>query len=388
MPILNENQLTQKFTEEFSSPPRVSVRAPGRVNLLGEHTDYNDGFVFPAAIDREIRVLAAPRGDEQVHACSADFSQRSSFDLAGFGSDPGAAWSNYLRGVVSEYRKRGFEVRGMNLLVSGNVPIGAGLSSSAALEVAVAEAVRVLGKFEIEKTEMALLCQAAEREFVGVQCGIMDQFISVLGQEGTALFLDCRDLSFSLVPIRFEAKIVVCDSRVQRTLGTSEYNKRRAACEEAVSLLQPRLGKIKALRDVRIEQLEGNRSLLSESHYRAAHHVISENERVLRGVELLKSNAMAPFGDLLYRSHESLKNDYQVSCRELDLLVDLAREQPGTLGARMTGAGFGGCTVNLVRTEEVERFQEEVSRGYEQKTGREPFIYICVPSQGVTSRAI
>ncbi len=386
--MLTEEQLARRFEQEFSSTARVSVRAPGRVNLLGEHTDYNDGFVFPAAIDREIQVLAAPRDDRQVHACSADFAQKSTFDLSDFGSDSGATWSNYLRGVVSEYRKRGFEVPGMNLLISGNVPIGAGLSSSAALEVAVAEAVRVLGGFEIEKTEMALLCQAAEREFVGVQCGIMDQFISTLAQKGTALFLDCRDLSFSLVPIRFDAKIVVCDSRVQRTLGASEYNKRRAACEETVSLLQPRLGGIKALRDVRLDQLEENRSLLSEHHYRAAHHVISENERVLRGVELLKTNHIGSFGDLLYQSHESLKNDYQVSCRELDLLVDLARAQTGILGARMTGAGFGGCTVNLVRTEEVERFQKEVSRGYEQKTGREPIIYTCVPSQGVSSRSI
>jgi galactokinase len=383
-----ESGLARRFQQEFQRDFQAAVRAPGRVNLLGEHTDYNDGFVFPAAIDREISILAARRDDSRIRAFSVDFSQWSEFDLEQFASDRTATWSNYLRGVVSEYQRRGCTVPGINLIIAGNVPIGAGLSSSAALEVAVAETIRVLGGLRIEKTEMALLCQAAERSFVGVQCGIMDQFISTLAQEGTALFLDCRDLSVSLVPLRFEAKVVVCDSRVQRSLDGSEYNRRRGECEEAVRLLRSALEDITALRDVRSEQLELHRSLLSDILYKRARHVVAENERVLQGINLLKRDRVEAFGDLLYQSHESLRSDYQVSCPELDLLVDLARKQPGTLGARMTGAGFGGCTVNLVRTADMERFRMEVTRGYQSSTGKEPFIYVCTPSQGVTSRMV
>jgi len=385
MPTSSPLDLAKRFRQEFQRAHELSVRAPGRVNLLGEHTDYNEGFVLPAAIDRDISVLAAPREDRLVRACSLDVPRQAVFDLDRFENDHQATWSNYLRGVVSEYRARGYTVRGMDLMISGDVPIGAGLSSSAALEVAVAEVIRVLGGFRMEPTEMALMCQAAERNFVGVQCGIMDQFISTLARKGTALLIDCRDLAFSVVPLDFDARIVVCDSRVQRILDGSGYNERRVACEEAVRRLRRRLGNIKALRDVRLDQLVRHRSLLSDAHYDAAHHVITENTRVLEGVEHLKRNDVESFAELMYRSHESLKNDYRVSCAELDLLVDLARKQPGTLGARMTGAGFGGCTVNLVRTDGVEGFRGEVARDYERRTGRTPFIYSCAPSQGVTS---
>ncbi len=382
-------ELTERFRREFGHPPGLRVRAPGRVNLIGEHTDYNDGFVFPAAIDREITILASPRSDGCVSAVSVDFSQSSKFETAGdLKKDGDAPWNNYIRGVVSMFRKRGFTVPGMNLLIAGNVPIGAGLSSSAALEVATAETIRRLADLRIEKTEMALLCQAAEREFVGVQCGIMDQFVSTLAEEGAALFLDCRDLSYSAVPLRFDARIVVCDTRVQRSLDASAYNRRRSECEEAVRRLRVEFGGILALRDLNPEMLEKHRALLDDIGYRRARHVVTENDRVLRAVDALKENDIKLFGDLLYRSHESLKSDYEVSCPELDLLVDLARRQPGTLGARMTGAGFGGCTVNLVRSSKVDRFRVEVARGYLEGTGREPLIHVCVPSAGVSSDAV
>lgn len=388
MPMSADAGLALRFRQEFRRDFEVSVRAPGRVNLIGEHTDYNDGFVLPAAIDREISVLASRRSDDHVRACSVDFSQSCHFDLKRFERDRDATWSNYLRGVVSEYQRRGHEVPGMDLVIAGTVPVGAGLSSSAALEVAVAETIRVLGGLRMEGTEMALLCQDAERRFVGVRCGIMDQFVSTMAREETALFLDCRDLSFSLVPLRFDAMIVVCDSRVQRRLDSAEYNKRRAECEEAVRLLSPSLPGIKALRDVGAEQLELKRSLLPEVHYKRARHVVTENERVLQGVELLRKGDVGGFGELLYRSHESLMEDYQVSCPELDLLVDLARRQRGTLGARMTGAGFGGCSVNLVLTGAVERFRTEVAGGYLKNTGMEPYVYTCAPSRGVTSQIV
>ena len=383
------SELAERFGREFGHPPGLRVRAPGRVNLIGEHTDYNDGFVLPTAIDREITIVASPRSDGRVSALSVDFSQRSEFETdRDPPKDGDAPWSNYIRGVVSQFRKRGFDPPGMNLLIAGNVPIGAGLSSSAALEVATAETIRRLAGLRIEKTELARLCQAAEREFVGVQCGIMDQFVSTLAEEGAALFLDCRDLSYSPVPLRFDARIVVCDSRVQRSLDGSAYNRRRSECEEAVRRLKTALGGIRALRDVEPARLEQHHDLLDEVHYRRARHVVTENDRVLRGVELLKENEVEAFGELLNLSHESLRSDYEVSCPELDLLVDLARRQAGTLGARMTGAGFGGCTVNLVRSSEVDRFRREITRGYLEGTGREPLVHVCVPSRGVSSDAV
>ncbi len=380
--------LARRFRDEFGRPHELRVRAPGRVNLIGEHTDYNDGFVLPSAIDRAITILASMRSDGRIAAVSVDFSQRTEFETVDQSKDDAAPWSNYLRGVVAQFRKRGLDVPGMNLLVAGDVPIGAGLSSSAALEVATAETIRRLGGHPIGKTDMALLCQAAEREFVGVQCGIMDQFVSTLAEEGSALFLDCRDLTYSHVPLRFDARIVVCDSRVRRTLAGSAYNRRRAECEEAVRLLRAAGGGIAALRDVDPARLEEQRAHLPGPIDRRARHVVTENARVLRAVEFLKRNESGSFGDLLYRSHESLRDDYEVSCPELDLLVDLARRQPGTLGARMTGAGFGGCTVNLVRSGEIDRFRREVARAYMDGTGREPLIYVCVPSAGVSSEPV
>jgi galactokinase len=276
----------------------------------------------------------------------------------------------------------------MDLVLSGDVPVGAGLSSSAALEVAVAETVRVLFGLEITPVDLALLAQAAERQFVGVQCGIMDQFVSTLAQEGTAILIDCRDLSYSAFPLSSSTSVVVCDSRVQRSLDSSAYNQRRSECEKAVTDLRPVLGEIQALRDVTLEQLEKHQGLLDEVVYRRARHVISENERVIRGIEMLKRGDVASYGRLLYESHRSLRDDYEVSCPELDVLVELASEVRGTAGARMTGAGFGGCTVNLVRTESAEAFRLHLLDGYKSRTGRECAVYACRPSDGVRSWAV
>jgi galactokinase len=261
------------------------------------------------------------------------------------------------------------------------------LSSSAALEVATAETFRVLGEFDISRPDLALLCQAAEHEFVGVQCGIMDQFVSTLAAAGCALFLDCRDLSYDLVPLSSETSVVVCDSRVQRALDGSAYNRRRDECEQAVQILDSAIEGIDALRDVTLAELEENSPLLPRAILNRARHVISENERVLRGVRVLQEGQIEQFGELLFESHASLRDDYEVSCRELDVLVELAADAPGILGARMTGAGFGGCTINLVRSQEVAAFQESVAAGYTARTGLESEIYVCRPSEGVTSEA-
>ena len=381
-------KLAENFSRVFEREPEIEVRAPGRVNLIGEHTDYNDGFVLPADIDRAIWICAAPRNDRLVRAHSADFGQTTTFEIERITKDDRVPWSNYIRGVIDQYNGRGDKVRGMDLAMSGDVPIASGLSSSAALEVAVAETCRILSGLSIDPASMALLCQAAEREFAGVKCGIMDQFVSTLGQENTALFLDCRDLSYELVPLEMQARIVICDSRKQRSLQTSEYNKRRAECEGAVRELHEVLGNVQALRDVSPEQLEEHKARMPELWYRRARHVVTENQRVLSAVESLKAGAIEEFGRLMYQSHASLRDDYEVSCLELDILVELASAQAGTIGARMTGAGFGGCTVNLVESEAVPDFQASVAQKYRTRTGLEPMIYVCTPSQGVTYRRL
>jgi galactokinase len=383
--IMNIRTLQDVFKREFSRSGEVIVQAPGRVNILGEHTDYNEGFVFPCAIDRYISIVAAVRDDSIVNAYSVDFEQRIEFDQGRFEFSPDVQWSNYVRGVVSEYQKKSYQLPGVDLVISGNVPLGAGLSSSAAFEVAVAETFRVLGDLEIEKVDLALLSQAAENKYVGVQCGIMDQFASVLSKAGSALFLDCRDLSYSLVPLNPDTSVVVCDSRVQRSLDNSEYNKRRLECEDAARILGEWHEDVEALRDVPVSALREVKPLLSEDYFKRVKHVVFENDRVQKGIELLEDGDVEAFGSLLYESHESLRDEFVVSCRELDLLVELARTAPGTFGARMTGAGFGGCTVNLVQTTEVDQFSNTIAAGYLEKTGIAPSVYVCQPSDGVTA---
>ncbi len=385
---MDRKELIELFEARFGKAPTLWTQAPGRVNILGEHTDYNDGFVFPAAIDRHLGIAAGPRADARVRAYSVDFQQESVFPLAELTRSATEPWSNYVRGVLEQYRKRGFDPPGMDLVLAGNVPVGAGLSSSAALEVAVAETVRALAGWQVDRVQMALLSQAAERQFVGVQCGIMDQFVSALARAGTALFIDCRDLSYSAFPLSEGVSVVVCDSRVQRSLDASAYNQRRSECEQAVERLQPVLQGIEALRDVTPKQLEQNRGRLPETVYRRARHVVYEDDRVLRGIRMLEEGDIVGFGKLLYESHASLRDDYEVSCRELDELVVLAREVEMTLGARMTGAGFGGCTVNLVRSDGVKAFREHVGEGYRQRAGKDCSIYVCAPSEGVRSERI
>jgi galactokinase len=385
---MTQINLLELFQGEFGRDPQVRVQAPGRVNTLGEHTDYNDGFVLPAAIDFCTTVYAALHEAPRILVRSANFGQLSRIDLDEVKRDEETTWSNYLRGVVAEYRKRGYTLCGMDVAIGGNVPIGSGLSSSASLEVAFAETCRLISNLVIPRVDMALLCQAAERNFVGVQCGIMDQFVSTLAQQGAVLFVDCRDLSYQAVPLSQGVSLVVCDSMVKRRLDGSEYNRRRRECEESVAELKPELGRIRALRDVTLEQLEQHRRLLSPVLYQRAHHVVAENTRVVRGIQLLRTHRIEEFGLLLYQSHATLRDEYEVSCKELDWLVELAQAQAGVLGARMTGAGFGGCTVNLVRSERVEEFRQGVSAGYEAKTGKRPLIYACQPSQGVRSERL
>jgi galactokinase len=382
--------IIQEFEEIFGCPPATVVRAPGRVNLIGEHTDYNDGYVLPVAIDRSILVAAAPRPDRQVVLHALDFDQQAEFSLDDIRHDAQHPWSNYQRGVAFFLQKRGFELPGVNAVISGDIPVGSGLSSSAAVEVAAAYTWQVLSGFPLSRVELALLCQQAENEFVGMKCGIMDQFISALGQRDHALLIDCRTLEHEGVKLRVgessscpPATIVVCDTMKRRGLVDSEYNARRRECEEGVRLLRKHLPEIKALRDVSPAQFERYKGDLPEVVRRRCRHIVYENERVLQSVGALRGNDLATFGRLMNESHVSLRDDYQVSCQELNVMVEAAWRAEGVYGSRLTGAGFGGCTVSLVSREAVERFRAQVAAEYQAATGIEPQIYVCAVEDGV-----
>ncbi len=381
--MISVEGLIAAFGEQFGEhpPPRL-VRAPGRVNLIGEHTDYNDGFVLPMAIDRAVWLVVRPRDDRQVIVSSLDFGGTTSFSLDEISHNADQLWSNYLRGVAWALQEQGYRLRGMEGVIAGDVPIGAGLSSSAATEVAAAKAFQVVSGFDWDGVTVALACQRAENEFVGMRCGIMDQFIAVLGQRGHALLIDCRSLAHELVPLPTGLRVVVADTMKRRGLVDSEYNLRRQQCEEGVERLQEHLPGIRALRDVSSADLVRYGHTLPEVVRRRCMHVVQENERVLRAVAALREGDAVAFGRLMNASHASLRDLYEVSCRELDLMVEIARSVDGCLGARMTGAGFGGCTVNLVEEGAVSRFQEIVRKAYERQTGLAPHLYVCAASEG------
>ena len=374
--------IAQTFEQTFGSPPEVVVRAPGRVNLIGEHTDYNDGFVLPAAIDRAITYAGRRRADRRVRLYSDDFQASVDFDLDDIRKDGERTWSNFLRGVSKFLEADGHRLTGADIAFGGDVPREAGLSSSAAVEVGATAFWNKLLGLGLDPVYVVKLSRRAENEFVGVPCGIMDQFISALGRRDHALFLDCRDLTYRHVPLRADVKIVVCNSGVKRALAQSEYEVRLKQCRESVTKIAATGRAVKSLRDVRLSDLQAARSNLDNLLWRRAHHVVSENARVLEAVRVLESGDLERFGELMNASHESLRDDYEVSCKELDTLVELARQQPGVMGARMTGAGFGGCTVNLVRAAAAEGFAEAVAAGYKKALGLKSETYVCQASDG------
>jgi galactokinase len=372
----------QAFREHFSGEP-VLVRAPGRVNLIGEHTDYNDGYVLPVAINRDVLIAVRARPDRVVDLYSMNFKARSSFSLDQIEPDHEQSWSNYVRGVAQQLLREGLELTGMEGVAEGNVPIGSGLSSSAAMEVAALTAFQVLAGWELDGARAALLCQRAENEFLGVRVGIMDQFISRLGTKDHALFIDCRSLQYQPIPLRASGHVLmVADSKQSRELAASEYNVRRAQCEQAVAGLEEGLEGIKALRDVAPQQFLQESWRIDTIAGRRARHVVMENDRVLRAIEALRAGRLIDFGSLMNESHESLRFDYEVSSRGLDVLVGAARQVEGCLGSRLTGAGFGGCTVSLVREEAVPAFERHVSETYRRQIGHAPVIYACTAEDG------
>ena len=353
-------------------------RAPGRVNIIGEHTDYNDGFVLPAAIDREILMAVRPTGSRQVILHSLDYNDAvSTFSLDEIGLDSENTWSNYLRGVCYVLEDAGYHLRGLEVVFAGDIPLGAGLSSSAALEVATAIAFLELSEYDLTSPELALLCQRAENDFVGNKCGIMDQFISALGQQDSALLIDCRSLEYKSYPVPKGSKIVIANTCIRHELVGSPYNERRKTCETAAK----KLG-VKALRDVSSAMLKEKQELLTPLEYQRALHVVGENERVLAAIKAMDAGDLEALGVLLNESHDSLRDDYEVSCSELDTMVDIARNLPGVYGARMTGGGFGGSTVNLVAEDSAEAVVTALATAYEQATGIKADIYVCRASAG------
>jgi galactokinase len=357
-------------------------RAPGRVNLIGDHTDYNDGFVMPMAIAFSTWVTSAPRSDRTVSLFSENFSEGMDFDLDEQSPHAQGHWSDYVKGIAITLERTGHRLHGGDLRIRSEVPIGSGLSSSAALEVASGFALLTNSGLIVDLTELARVCQRAENEFVGIRCGIMDQFVSCYGQAGKALLLDCRSLEYKLLPLP-DALVAVCNTMVKHSLATSQYNVRRRECEAAVRHFAQSHPGVRALRDVTEADLKLYGDGLSEVIHRRSRHVITENARVLAGGAALEKGDLIALGQLMNSSHRSLRDDYEVSCKELDLMVELAQAVPGVYGARMTGGGFGGSTVNLIAPENVDEFRETVARGYEAATGLTPEIYICSASEGV-----
>lgn len=362
-------------------------RAPGRINLIGEHTDYNDGFVMPVAIDRYTTVTAAPRGDRRIHAASAGYTHSVDIELDAPGDRPTGTWSDYVRGVAAILERRGHRLIGADLTIASDVPPGAGLSSSAALEVATGAALLAAAGHAIDPTELALACQQAEHEFAGTRCGIMDQFIACHARAGHAMLLDTRTLQPAALPIPDGIAVIVCNTMTKHALASDGYNVRRADCEAGVRALAVRLPRIRALRDVTYADLQANRDVLDDRIYRRCRHVVTENARTLSAAEALREGDLARFGVLMGASHASLRDDYDVSTPELDAMVEAAMHADGVIGARMTGGGFGGCTVNLVEAERAAGFAAAVARRYEARTGRTPEIYTCRASDGVRAVA-
>ena len=381
--MIDRARLSRAFAEAYARPPRLFC-APGRVNLIGEHTDYNDGFVLPMALERETCVAAAPRADRLVRVRALDLGEQAEFALDEPGARRRGTWLDYVEGVAQALMRRGVAVGGADLAIMSDVPVGAGLSSSAALEVATGLALASLAGGAIDRVQLALAGQEAEHTYVGANVGIMDQLIAALGRAGHALLIDCRALTTTLLPVdTARTLVVICDTRVKHDLAASEYNERRAECEQGVELLRAALPGIRALRDVSVAEFERHEQLLPEPVRRRCRHVVTENARTLAAAEALKADRFAEMGRLMYASHESLRRDYEVSCRELDTLVEIAAALPGvTLGARMTGGGFGGCTVNLVRRDALTEFEETVTREYARRIGHEPVIYVSEAGDG------
>jgi galactokinase len=384
MPLSLTEQTHELFSQTFGGEPEILALAPGRVNLIGEHTDYNDGYVLPMAVDLGIAIAGRKRKDSKILLYSEDYQEQEEFTLNTIRHDISRPWANYFKGVAFLMKENGVPLGGCEAVLKGDLPQGGGLSSSAALEVVSAVFLNKLFGGDLEDLDLIRLAQKAENEFVGVQCGIMDQFASHLGKKGHALFIDCRSLEHDWVPVPAGLKAVVFNTGIKRELASSDYNERRRQCQEGVRQFAKFMPGLKSLRDLSLRSLEQFQGDVEPLPLKRCRHVVMENQRVLDTVEALKNNNAEKLKTLFRESHESLRDDYEVSCHELDTLVALAQEHPLQKGSRMTGAGFGGCTVHLVSGDEkaLRDFVAFVSEGYQRRIGRKPEHYVFSPSPG------
>jgi len=369
-----EKNIRQQFRDYFGKEASVASAAPGRVNLIGEHTDYNEGFVLPGAIDKRIYVAISQNNERKINMYASQYQNKFSVDVDDI--HPVESWPTYLLGMFYFLQKHNSEIGGLDILIDGDVPVGAGMSSSAAICSAFGFGLNELFNWKNSRMDLALTGQKTEHEFAGVKCGIMDQFASLHGKSGHVVKLDCRSLDYEYIPFNFPSyKIVLVNTLVSHSLAGSEYNTRRRQCEEGVSILQKHFPGVHSLRDINSEQLELHKSALSEIVYKRCHFVIHENLRLLHGCQFLSDGDIVSFGQLMYQSHEGLSTEYEVSCNESDFLVNMARSFQGVVGARQMGGGFGGCTINIIRNEQVENFSGFIREAYEKEVGKTPEIY-------------
>jgi galactokinase len=376
-----EKKLRQVFREKFNREPLI-IGAPGRVNLIGEHTDYNEGFVLPGAVDKRIYVALAKNGTDTVHVFASQFGESYSFPVTN--TQPREGWMNYLLGVTYHIQQRGKQIEGVDVVIDGDIPVGAGMSSSAALCSGYGFGLNELFDLGLTRMELAFIGQKTEHTFVGVKCGIMDQFASLHGKKGHVMRLDCRSLEFEYIPFHFpDHKVVLVNSMVSHSLAGSEYNVRRQQCEEGVSILEKHYPGIKSLREVTPAQLLQHRHELSPVVFDRCHYVVHEKERLLAGCEALQHHDLTTFGNLMYATHEGLSKKYAVSCTELDFLAERAHSIPGVKGSRMMGGGFGGCTINIVEATAVDHFTELIQKSFTQLFKKTPDVYVTQIEDGV-----
>ncbi len=383
LPTARRDALVRQFSELYGAPPVSITRSPGRVNLIGEHTDYNEGFVLPVAIDRSAYVAAAPRSDRTLRVYNAQRDEAAELSLDSLRPGVVRGWAAYVAGMADFLQRAGHRLSGADLLVDGDVPQGAGLSSSASFEVATGATLLSLSGLPIDKLGLAQAGQRTEHEYINAMTGIMDQMISALGQAEHALLIDCRDYSTQAIPLRGDVQIVVCDSKVQRELAQSGYNQRRAECDQAVTIIQQQRPDVRTLRDVTRADLERWGELLPPNVLKRARHVVGENTRVLDSAAALRQGDLARFGELMNEAHRSYRDDFEASLPPIEVLVSAAQQVPGVYGSRLTGGGWGGCTVTLLRSGAVEQFREQVAGAYRDAVGYEPEIYVCTASEGV-----
>lgn len=372
----NISNLKEKFKSIFNTEP-VLVRSPGRVNIIGEHTDYNEGFVLPAAIDKAIYIAIGKRTDDAIHLYAQDYQQ--SHEVALSNVEPSDKhWPNYILGVVDQFQKSGYKIGGFNLVIDGDVPLGAGLSSSAAVECATAFALNELFQLEVGKLQMVKAAQLAEHNFAKVMVGIMDQFASMFGKKDHAIKLDCRSLEFEYVPLVLKGvKILLLNTNVKHSLASSEYNTRRKECEQGVAWIKEHHPEVNSLRDVTMEMLQQHVAPKDKVIFKRCKYVVEENIRLLEGCEDLKEGNLEALGKKMFRTHQGLSKEYEVSCKELDFLVEYVKDNPAVMGSRMMGGGFGGCTINLVKEEAIDELVQQISKDYKAKMNLELSAYIA-----------